>query len=160
VHRKLLKLMTDKTLQKKLLTHGSIICALAVAFGAFASHGLKNKITAENLSIFETGIKYQFYHGIAILSLYGMQRRLHEQTIKIVFYLLLIGIIVFSGSLLLLSTRELTMGETLKPLGLITPLGGLSLITAWGYLAFKGYKPSKSSRSSSSKNKQSDSNAA
>jgi uncharacterized membrane protein YgdD (TMEM256/DUF423 family) len=132
--------MNNKTLQKNLLTVGCIICGLSVALGAFAAHGLKDALKTEMLDVFETGVKYQFYHGLGILLLYAMQRRLHESVLTRVFYLFITGIIIFSGSLFILATRELTFGDILKPLGMITPIGGLSFIIGWSYLGISGYK--------------------
>lgn len=134
--------MKNKTLQKSLLKAGAIICGISVALGAFAAHGLKDSIRPELLAVFETGVKYQFYHGMGILLLYAMQRRLNEDLLKRVYYLFLVGTIIFSGSLYILATRELSFGEIIRPLGMITPLGGLSFIIGWTYLAFSGYKSS------------------
>jgi uncharacterized membrane protein YgdD (TMEM256/DUF423 family) len=134
--------MKNKTLQKSLLQVGTIMCAISVALGAFAAHGLKASIRPDLLDVFETGVKYQFYHGLGILLLYAMQRRLNEDVLKRVYYLFITGIIIFSGSLYILATRELTFGEVIRPLGMITPVGGLSFIIGWTYLTLGGYKSS------------------
>jgi uncharacterized membrane protein YgdD (TMEM256/DUF423 family) len=134
--------MKNKTLQKSLLQVGTIMCAISVALGAFAAHGLKASIRPDLLDVFETGVKYQFYHGLGILLLYAMQRRLNEDVLKRVYYLFITGIIIFSGSLYILATRELTFGEVIRPLGMITPVGGLSFIIGWAYLTLSGYKSS------------------
>jgi uncharacterized membrane protein YgdD (TMEM256/DUF423 family) len=134
--------MSNKTLQKQLVTTGSIVCGLSVALGAIASHALKDRISAEHLAVFQTGVTYQFYHGIGILLMMGMYRRLHSNVVKRVLYLFSIGIVFFSGSLYLLSTRDITVGDMLKIIGPLTPIGGVLFIIGWVYLGFFGFKES------------------
>jgi uncharacterized membrane protein YgdD (TMEM256/DUF423 family) len=132
--------MSNKTLQKQLLATGGIVCGLSVALGAIASHALKEKISAEHLAVFQTGVTYQFYHGLGILLMMGMYRRLNTSVVKRVLYIFTTGIVLFSGSLYLLATREITLGDMIKIIGPVTPLGGILFIIGWVYLAFFGYK--------------------
>ncbi len=109
---------------------------VAVILGAFGSHFLAERLSDKSLSAFKTGVLYHFIHTIALFCtalLYRIYR------IKGLFYVglyFMIGIIMFSGSLYLLSTQAL-MGITLpKFFGLITPLGGLALLGAWASIFF------------------------
>ena len=116
-------------MKQKILITGFLLGALSVAIGAFGAHGL-NSILLENgrLDVFETAVKYQFYHTFAIIIL-GLLYKEAYQKIKIPFYLFLFGIIIFSGSLYILSITNITF------FGAITPFGGLSLIIGWIYSA-------------------------
>lgn len=106
--------------------------ALAVALGAFAAHGLRGKIDAHALELFETGARYQMYHALAIgLSALGM-KGMAQQPAQYAAALFLLGIILFSGSLYALA---LTGTRTLA---IATPFGGLSFLIGWGVLAYAG----------------------
>jgi uncharacterized membrane protein YgdD (TMEM256/DUF423 family) len=101
---------------------------LSVILGAFAAHGLKKKISSEMLSVFKTGVDYQFYHSLA-LALVGLSQVAQniEQSMFLTWAFICfgIGIIFFSGSLYLLALTKM------KVFGPITPLGGLFLILGW-----------------------------
>jgi uncharacterized membrane protein YgdD (TMEM256/DUF423 family) len=143
--------MTNRTLQKQMFRGGAFFAATAIALGAFGAHQLKSLITGEDLAVFETAVRYQMYHGIALFVMSGMIRRLDEVTAKQVFRLFIGGIILFSGSLYLLSVREMAFGvSNFLWLGALTPLGGACLIAGWGMLVYKGYKVNDGSESSSS----------
>lgn len=106
---------------------GCILMALTVALGAFGAHGLKNVLVAnQRMDTFETGIKYQFYHvfGILIACLVASQVG-QTNLIEWACWLFLVGIIVFSGSLYVLSLTNI------RWLGAITPLGGVCFIAGW-----------------------------
>jgi uncharacterized membrane protein YgdD (TMEM256/DUF423 family) len=102
---------------------------LAVALGAFGAHALKARLDDYALGVFNTAVQYQFYHALALLAVavllqqYPASNLLRSST-----WLFLIGILVFSGSLYLLSLSGL------RWLGAITPLGGLAFIAGWGCL--------------------------
>lgn len=141
--------MTNATLQKQMMQTGAILAGTSVALGAFAAHSLKTQIPEYEMSIFETGIKYQFYHSLGILILAMSLRKLHEKVARTSFWLFILGIVLFSGSLYIIATRKLWIGDMGRMMGIITPLGGVSFIAGWLYLAVKGYKPTPShSRSS------------
>lgn len=118
--------------RKNFLILGAILGLLAVILGAFAAHGLKPKINPESLTSFETGVRFQMYHALLCLAV-GTMGFIPEKMAKRIFYLLLSGVIFFSGSIYLLSTKELT-GIDLSSIALITPLGGLLLISGWTLL--------------------------
>ena len=119
-------------MHRRFLIAGAIFGLTAVIFGAFAAHGLKEAISAESLNSFETGVRFQIYHAFLFLILGGFDF-LTEKKIKWVYYLLLTGVIFFSGSIYLLSTSSLS-GIDFKSIALVTPLGGTLLIVAWAIL--------------------------
>ena len=102
---------------------------LAIALGAFGAHGLKAQLSPENLQTFETGIKYQMYHALFLLFI-GSTKYVGIGYKTIIFYLVLIGVILFSGSIYGLATNHLTRFN-FKSIGFITPIGGLFLISSW-----------------------------
>jgi uncharacterized membrane protein YgdD (TMEM256/DUF423 family) len=116
---------------KKIILTGSIFAAIAIILGAFGAHALKTLISPEQLVSYETGVRYQFYHAIAILVLAGFSDKLNPNYLAYSFNAFVFGIALFSGSLYLLSLRTLLGIENYKWLGPITPLGGLSFIIAW-----------------------------
>ena len=118
---------------KHLLVTAAILGGLAVVLGAFGAHGLKPRLTSEQLASFETGVRYQMYHALAIIACaWLLERGLPAAgTAGLLFTL---GIALFSGSIYLLSTRGLT-GLEARWLGPVTPLGGLSFIAGWAALA-------------------------
>ncbi|AEH01124.1 protein of unknown function DUF423 [Lacinutrix sp. 5H-3-7-4] len=112
-----------------MLILGAVYGLLAVIIGAFAAHGLKPKISAEAIQSFETGVRYQMYHALLLLFV-GNLEIISAKSKKIIFYLVLIGVIFFSGSIFLLATNTLT-AFNFKVIGFITPIGGLLLIISW-----------------------------
>jgi len=106
----------------------------AVALGAFGAHALKSHLSANMLAIFETGVRYQMYHSLALI-LVGV--RLEQKQSSLLVWsgrLFLLGIFIFSGSLYALSLSGL------KILGAITPLGGLAFLSAWICFGVSGFK--------------------
>ncbi len=113
------------------LAIASILGGLSVAFGAFASHALKEKLTERALEIWETGTKYQMYHSLALILVALLLTHVEKpdpflNTAGIAF---ITGTVLFSGSLYALSLSGI------KWLGAITPLGGVAFIIGWGCLA-------------------------
>lgn len=131
-------------MQKSFIIFATSFGALAVILGAFGAHALKSKISAEHLQVFETGVRYQFYHALALLLLVLMSDKIASGPAQIAGCLFIAGIFLFSGSIYLLSTRELLGIENWKSfLGPITPLGGLCLLSGWILFltaAWKGFK--------------------
>ena len=128
-------------MNKTKLGFTALLGALAIVLGAFASHGLKVRLDPEQLSSFQTGVRYHLFHVIFLLLLPQLPA-LSEKTKSSLFKLVVSGIILFSGSIYLLSTKAVT-GIDISALGWITPLGGTLLISAWLVLAFR-YFSSKS----------------
>lgn len=119
-------------MRKALVALGSAVLSVAVALGAFGAHGLKDRITPEALGQWRTGVEYQFYHGLGLLLLAALGERLSVAYARRAGRLMVAGVLLFSGSLYLLSTRELTGLEgAVGVLGPMTPIGGLCFIAAW-----------------------------
>jgi len=102
---------------------------LSIVLGAFAAHGLKSLISAEMIDTFETGVKYQMYHAILLLFV-GSTTLVTQKAKKTIFYLVLVGVLFFSGSIYGLATNVLSSFD-FKSIGFITPIGGLLLILSW-----------------------------
>ena len=115
-------------MDKKLRLTGGIFGLTAVIIGAFGSHGLEKVLDSSAIATFETGVKYQMYHALLLLLIPVFA--LSEKTKKIVWMLLLLGILFFSGSIYGLATNELTSFDFTK-IALITPIGGTLLIVSW-----------------------------
>ncbi len=115
---------------------GAISAFVAVAAGAFGAHGLKDRLSAEMLQIFETGVRYQMYHALALFVVaWAATRFLNSpQIVAASGWLFIAGIILFSGSLYALSLTET------RWLGAITPLGGLAFLAGWLCLAYAAFK--------------------
>ncbi|WP_148898382.1 DUF423 domain-containing protein [Fodinibius salinus] len=117
-------------MQKLFLIIGSLAMAVAVALGAFGAHGLKEMLTQEMLDIFETGVRYHFYHAIGLLFIGVITHWLPDSLLlQWSGWLMVAGIVIFSGSLYSLSISGL------RWLGAITPVGGLCFIAGWIMLA-------------------------
>jgi uncharacterized membrane protein YgdD (TMEM256/DUF423 family) len=119
-------------MNRTILITAAIFGIVAIALGAFAAHGLKEVLSTEALQTFETGVRYQMYHAIMLLFVGGTSF-LNAKSKNIIFYLVLIGVVFFSGSIYGLSTMDVT-GINFKSVGFITPLGGLLLISAWALM--------------------------
>jgi len=121
-------------MDKKIISTGAILGMIAIILGAFGAHALKKIVPIEALSTFETGVKYQMYHALFLVFL-GLATELSKKAQKIIYNLVVFGVIFFSGSIYLLATKSLTSFD-FKATGIITPIGGLLLILAWGILLF------------------------
>jgi uncharacterized membrane protein YgdD (TMEM256/DUF423 family) len=125
-------------MKNKLAAFAALSMAFSVALGALGAHFLKQKvelgiITESNLNSFETAIKYQIYHSIALLIL---ATTCYHKISKWPIIAMISGMLLFSCSIYLLSTKGLTGLNTIGFLGPITPIGGLLLIAAWIGIAF------------------------
>lgn len=132
-------------MNSKKLTLIGLLGAIAVALGALGAHFLKSKlptglITQDQLIGFDTAVKYQMYHTLAMLALVLLSKNNPHKFINWAFNCFFIGILMFSGSLYFLCTRNLFGADWLKVLGPITPLGGLFFIVGWIFLALVGLK--------------------
>ena len=109
---------------------GSALAALAVAIGAFGAHGLKSRVSADDLVIFETGVRYQMNHSLALILLGLIGVNFQSNIVQLPAILFLAGIIIFSGTLYLIPLTGL------RWFGAITPIGGTALILGWIVLIF------------------------
>jgi uncharacterized membrane protein YgdD (TMEM256/DUF423 family) len=123
-------------MNKIFLRIAALLGALSVILGAFGAHGLKQLIDEHSLAIFETAVRYQFYHVFA-LALVGVLYK--EFSPKYLYYagsFFIIGIIFFSGSLYLLTYKSAAHIEGMNWVGPVTPIGGVFFIIGWICLAF------------------------
>lgn len=109
---------------------GAIVAGLGVVLGAFGAHGLKTRVSAEMLAIFETGVRYQMYHALALLAVGLTAARHGGALIQASGWLFVAGVAIFSGSLYLMTFTGA------RWLGAVTPVGGLLMIAGWVALAF------------------------
>lgn len=116
-------------MNKTIFITATLLGLLAIVLGAFAAHGLKTLIPIESQQTFETGVKYQMYHAFFLLIIANF-KTVSEKAKRTIFYLVCIGLVLFSGSIYGLSTNVLTSFD-FKSIGFITPIGGLLLIIAW-----------------------------
>lgn len=122
-------------MEKKILIVAAVFGFLAIILGAFGAHALKKVLTLDQLTSFETGVKYQMYHALFLLFV-GTSNMLTLKDKTIVFYLTVVGIFFFSGSIYVLTTSSIT-GIKSKIIGPITPIGGIFLLSSWGLLIYK-----------------------
>ena len=117
-------------MNKRIILTAAFFGALAVVFGAFGAHSLKALIDTYALTIWAKGVEYQFYHVFALLflSTFG---RFRNKLVDWSYYCFTAGIVLFSGSLYLLATREILQLSFVNFVGPITPIGGLFFIAGW-----------------------------
>ena len=116
-------------MNKTILISGSLLGLIGIVLGAFGAHGLKELISPESVQTFETGVRYQMYHALFLLFM-GSTTYISMKAKKQIFYLVMIGLLFFSGSIYGLATNLLTNFD-FKSIAFITPIGGLCLITSW-----------------------------
>ncbi len=127
-------------MNKTIFGTGILFGVLAVLLGAFGAHGLEGLLDEKAVRTFETGVTYQMYHALLLLIL-GSVKEISAKDKKPVFYLLTIGILLFSFSIYLLATNSLTSFD-FKAIAFVTPMGGGLLILGWialGYRVFKRF---------------------
>lgn len=113
------------------LITASLIGALSVALGAFAAHGLKQIAPPDTVAIFETGVRYQFYHAFALLAVAVLYEKYPGALLQWAGYCFQLGIILFSGSLYVLTALKATETMGVSKIGILTPFGGLFFIAGW-----------------------------
>lgn len=121
-------------IKNRLATIGGVLTLLAVIFGAFAAHALKDKLDPNQLMSFKTGVQYQFFHGLGILISYILFQISNERRFIIAGNLFFYGVILFSGSIYILSLSPILSINLNKIAGPITPVGGILFIIGWIYL--------------------------
>ena len=120
---------------KKMLIIAAIFAALSVILGAIAAHFLEQYLTDKMLKVFETAARYQMYHSLAIALCGILFYNNSIKAFKIAFYLFIVGIVLFSGSLYALSLLSLQQKISLHFVGAITPIGGICFIMGWAFIA-------------------------
>jgi len=120
---------------RKTLALAGALIALATILGAFGAHALKAHLSQDKLVVYETAVRYHFFHALGLLAIGVLMRSVDGELLRWSALLVLVGIILFSGSLYLL-----TFGAP-RFLGVVTPLGGLALIVGWGMFAVTMWRP-------------------
>jgi uncharacterized membrane protein YgdD (TMEM256/DUF423 family) len=120
-------------MNKKILMAAALLGILSIILGAFGAHALKALIETDAQQTFETGVRYQMYHALFLLFV-GTTSLISEKAKKSIYYLVILGVILFSGSIYGLATNSLSTGFDFKSIGFITPIGGLCFIVSWGIL--------------------------
>lgn len=121
-------------MHKGFLILASLLGAFSVALGAFGAHALKKMVPPESVASFETGVRYQFYHTFALLAVAILFQSFPGKWLNVAGWMFIIGILLFSGSLYLLTALKATNTVGLRGIGIITPFGGLFLIAGWIFL--------------------------
>ena len=119
---------------KTFVLFGALFGALAVCLGAFGAHALRDSLSAQDLVTFETGVRYQMYHALALLAVAGAMSQWESGALVFAGYAFVIGILIFSGSLYIL----VLSGQ--RWIGAITPIGGLALILGWVLLGWSAWR--------------------
>ena len=122
-------------MNKTFLITACFFGAVSVIFGAFGAHSLKNRMPADAFEIFETAVKYQFYHVFALLAVGMLSQGFSGSFLTWSGRCFIAGIILFCGSLYLLTYFKSSGNQQMNWLGAITPFGGLSFIAGWILMA-------------------------
>ena len=118
-------------MERVIFACGGLLAGLGVAFGAFGAHALKTRVGPELLAVFETGVRYQLYHGLGLLALAWAVSRWPGRRLGAAAWMLGLGTVVFSGSLYLLVLSGI------RAFGAVTPVGGVALIMGWAWLVWR-----------------------
>lgn len=127
-------------MSRRILLTASLSGAIAVMFGAFGAHSLKEVLSAGALDIWAKGVEYQFYHTFALLFLSWFAAGGNDKLSNWSYTFFTLGILFFSGSLYLLATREVLNIDFVSYIGPITPIGGLCFILGWVLLFIAALK--------------------
>ena len=127
-------------MHKSFLAIAAVFGALAVAFGAFGAHALKKTVSDTALNIFETGVRYQFYHVFALALIAILYRDFPGRWMQWAGSLFIAGILLFSGSLYVLTYIKAAVRPGLDWIGIVTPFGGLAFIAGWACMLIGLYK--------------------
>ena len=116
-------------MDRTFLLAGAVAGLIAVGFGAFGAHGLRERLTPDMLAVFETGVRYHMYHALALLLTAVLAPRMPGKAIVAAGWLFVAGITLFSGSLYVLAVTGVRI------FGAITPIGGVAFLAGWAALA-------------------------
>ena len=122
-------------MERKIAGTAAILGGISILLGAFGAHALKKHLNLTELNTFETGVRYQMYHALFLLYI-SQTKAITEKTKNMVYNLVLLGTLLFSGSIYLLATNNLTLFN-FKTIGFVTPIGGFMLILAWFIVFFQ-----------------------
>ncbi len=125
---------------KNILIKAGIFGLIAVLGGAFGAHALKEVLTPEQLISFQTGVRYQLIHAVVLLFLFFLIGRYESKQFRIAAKLMFWGVILFSGSIYILTLKNIIGLDVLKYVGPITPIGGLLIISGWVFIVIGGVK--------------------
>ena len=117
-------------MDKTFMWIGALAAFIGVAFGAFGAHGLRGRLTPENLNVFETGVRYQMYHALALFVVAIALGRFGGWSVRAAGWFFTVGIVIFSGSLYALALTGV------RTFGAITPIGGLAFLIGWALLVW------------------------
>src|SRR4051794_5116727 len=129
----MLSLLYDQPMDKTFIFVAAVMGFVGVGLGAFGAHALKGRLSPEMLAVFETGVRYQMYHTLAILATAAVMARGDGRAVMGAGWCFTAGIFLFSGSLYALAFTGVTM------LGAVTPLGGLAFLAGWACLAIAAF---------------------
>lgn len=119
---------------KKAIVAGTLFAAIAVMLGAFGAHGLKNLVTPERLLVYETGVRYHFYHSLALIITGILYSHYPHKMLSLATTFFITGILLFSGSLYAIVYTGI-LGTSIGPMGILTPIGGVFFILGWVWVA-------------------------
>lgn len=112
---------------------GALMGFVGVGLGAFGAHALKGRLSPEMLAVFETGVRYQMYHALALLATAALMSRSEGRAVIVAGWSFTAGILIFSGSLYALALTGVTI------LGAVTPIGGLAFLIGWAALTIAAF---------------------
>lgn len=113
---------------------GALLGGLSVAFGAFGAHALRNQLEPRMLEVFETAVRYQMYHALALFAASWIYAQTQAPAAQVAGWAFVVGTLLFSGSLYVMTFTGI------RALGVVTPIGGLAFLAGWGALAVAAMK--------------------
>lgn len=123
-------------MQKIFIAVAGLLAAVGVMLGALGAHSLKTQLDPNQLSVFDTAVKYHLYHSLALFIIAFFMEKIKAKYIIWAGWCFMAGVLFFSGSLYLLSTKDITGLQNIGWLGPVTPLGGLFFIFGWIFVFF------------------------
>ena len=127
-------------MSKSILIKAGVLGVIAVLGGAFGAHALKEILSPEHLVSFQTGVRYQLIHAVVLLFLFLLINKFESAPFKIAANLIFWGVLLFSGSIYILTLKNIIGLEALKFAGPITPIGGLLIISGWVFIVLGGVR--------------------
>ena len=122
-----------KSMDRTFMFIGALMGFVGVGIGAFGAHALKGRLSPEMLAVFETGVRYQMYHALALLATAALMSRSEGRAVIVAGWSFTAGILIFSGSLYALALTGVTI------LGAVTPIGGLAFLIGWAALTIAAF---------------------